>query len=162
MARSKPAARAAAPVAKPTVTCDASECSNEFVPQRSTARYCSATCRQRARRTRAAAKESVAADAENGLAEHDLVKAVRLELEAAGKLTTFKGQLALQLARKLVTPEEAGVTALAKELQALMKDALAAVAPPSETEPAAPAEDDQVIKARKAKEAKAAAAAGGA
>jgi hypothetical protein len=134
--------------------CEAPECSARFTPKRSTARYCSVTCRQRAGRARKAAAESVSADAENGLAEHDLVKAVRLELEAAGKAQTFNGQLALQLARKLVNPEESGATALSKELRTVMAAALeasVAAATPEEPRP----EDDEVTRAREARERKA-------
>lgn len=85
------------------------------------------------------------------------MKAVWAELVEADRLTTFKGQLALQLARRLVNPDESGVTALAKELQALMKDVTgpSAVAGDRRDEP----EDDEVAKARQAREAKALAAA---
>ncbi|MFT4081176.1 MAG: hypothetical protein QM638_01190 [Nocardioides sp.] len=154
-------------VEHPERECEVPECSRRFTPQRSTARFCSATCRQRAARARRAAEESVGADAAKGLAEHDLVKAVRLELEEAGKAMTFNGQLALQLARKLVNPDESGATALSKELRAVMGAALAGA--PSSADPADSAgstdpgtasdhaveEDDEVKRAREARERKA-------
>lgn len=165
----KPPAKArsndGAPVEKTAVTCAAPDCSNEFAPQRSTARYCSATCRQRAGRARkAAASEKVTTtDPDTGEAEHGLVRAVRQELERAKSLDTVAGQLALQLARRIAMPEEAGLSALSKELRSLLEEAKAGQQPnPADPAPTPEPENDEVAKARKAKEAKAAAAAGGA
>lgn len=136
--------------------CAGPECTVRFEPKRSTARYHSATCRQRAARARKAAAESVDADAEAGKEEHPLVVAVRTELEDAGRVRTFNGQLALQLARKLVNPEESGATALSKELRTVMAAALAGTAEPSGAPPDdPPAEDDEVKRAREARERKA-------
>jgi hypothetical protein len=142
---------------RPTKVCEAPDCDVEFEPKRSTARFHSATCRQRAARSRKAAVEERESD--DGLAEHGLVKAIRRELEEAGKLETFKGQLALQLARRMANPEESSPATLAKALDNAMAAALAKPdGDKSDPDPGA-AEDDEVTKARKAREAKAAAAA---
>lgn len=105
-----------------------SHCGRAFEAKRSTAKYCSATCRQRARRDRKAAEESVEADADAGRVEHQLVRSVRQDLEAADAVDTFNGQLALQLARRLANPDESGISALSKELRTVMAAALAALA----------------------------------
>lgn len=135
--------------------CEAPDCVVEFEPARSTAKYCSATCRQRANRARKAADESVEADAEKGKAEHALVRAVRLELEQAGKDQTFNGQLALQLARRLTDVGEKGPTALSKELREVMAVALAGQAPEPEESLPDPEPEDEVTRAREARERKA-------
>lgn len=125
------------------VTCAAPDCSVEFTPKRSTAKYHSTTCRQRASRGRkaAAAEKVVAVDPDTGSAEHGLVRAVRRELEAAGADETVAGQLALQLARRIANPEEAGLSALSKELRSLLAEALAAGSPVGK--PDAVDEDDE-------------------
>jgi len=148
------------PVEHPERECAAAECSARFTPVRSTATYCSVTCRKRAARARKAADAAAKADAVEaaGDAEHDLIRAIRGELARAGRLDTFKGQLALQLARRMVNPEESSPASLAKELQNVMTAALAS-SPSSEPDTAPAAEDDEVTKARMAREAKAAAAA---
>lgn len=143
------------------VTCAAPDCSVEFTPKRSTAKYHSATCRQRASRaSKAAAAEQVATvDPDTGDAEHGLVRAVRKELEEANAFDTVAGQLALQLARRIANPEETGITAMSKELRSLLAEAKGAAAVPTDPEEPEPEEDDDVTRARKAREAKAAAAA---
>lgn len=135
------------------VACQGPECDVEFEPVRSTAKYHSATCRQRAGRARKAAAQSVEADAKAGQEDHPLVRAVRVELEQASKVQTFNGQLALQLARKLTAPDESGATALSKELRAVMSAALATPDVPTPTEP--DPEEDEVKRARSARERKA-------
>lgn len=142
--------------------CAAPDCSETFTPKRSTAKYHSATCRQRASRANkaAAAEQVVAVDPDTGNAEHGLVRAVRTELEAAGAVGTVAGQLALQLARRIANPEEAGLSALSKELRSLLAEAKGAAAVPADPAAEAEPEDDEVALARKAREAKAAAAAG--
>ena len=144
------------------VTCAAPDCSETFVPKRSTAKYHSDTCRQRASRARKAAKDEqvVPVDPDTGDAEHGLVRAVRLELQRASALDTVAGQLALQLARRIANPEEAGLSALSKELRSLLAEAKGAAAVPADAAAdAEPEDDDDVTRARKAREAKAAAAA---
>lgn len=133
--------------------CEGPECTVEFEPARSTARYHSATCRQRAARARKAAEESVEADQERGEEDHPLVKAVREELAGAGRENTFNGQLALQLARKLTNPEEKAATALSKELRTVMAAALEGRPPePAEAEGEEPDPEDEVTKARRARD----------
>ena len=142
--------------------CAAPDCSEPFTPKRSTAKYHSATCRQRASRANkaAAAEQVVPVDPDTGNAEHGLVRAVRKELEEASADDTVAGQLALQLARRIANPEETGITAMSKELRSLLAEAKGAAAVP--VDPAAeaePEEDDEVTRVRKIREAKAAAAA---
>lgn len=153
-----PTKRTARPVAEPK-TCEAPDCDVEFIPKRSTARFHSGTCRQRAARAARAAAANETDEAKTGTdAEHGLVKAVRAELEQVGKAGTFNGQLALQLARRLANPEESGSTALSKELRAVMAEALAQQAPAESEAPArggraaAVGDDDEVTKARRARE----------
>lgn len=135
------------------IECGAPDCDARFVPERSTAKYHSATCRQRAARARKAAERDAAEEANTGTdAEHGLVKAVRQALEAAGKLSTVNGQLALELARRAVHPESSLVS-MSKELDARLTAALGTTAV-AVTEP----EDDDVSKARKARDRKRAAA----
>lgn len=148
--------------------CEAPDCRVRFTPERSTAKYCSATCRQRAARARkaVAAEAEVPADPDAGAgkSEHGLVRAVRKELLQAKALETVAGQLALQIARRIANPDEGGLSTLSKELRSLLaeaKGATAATPGPGVEEPAEP--DDEVTlarKAREAKEAQAAAAAG--
>jgi hypothetical protein len=139
--------------------CAAPGCGERFVPKRSTARYHSATCRQRAARQRKAAEHNETEEAKTGTRdEHDLVKAVRLELEKAGRLMTVNGQLALQLARRAANPEESGLVGLSKELDARMTAALADSKQPetggagadSDGDPAD--EEDEVTRARRQRE----------
>ncbi len=171
--------RASQPVAK--LTCAGPGCRKRFTPQRSTAKFCSPACSQRARRgtkkpaaktpatklttadksTEKAPKRQTAPARSTAAADnHKLVIALRQELEGAGVEDTFEGQLALELARRLVTPNE-GASALADKVRAARERALAQAAPDDTggDEPEPPAEDDEVTKARKAREAKAAAAA---
>lgn len=140
--------------------CAGPECQVDFEPKRSTARFCSTTCRSRAARAKKAASESVEADAEAGKAEHALVRAVRKELDEADALMTVAGQLALQVARRIADPEASGVSTLSKELRALLAEATAKQPAPSEPTPdPVDEEDDEVTRARKAREAKLARAA---
>lgn len=144
---------------KPSRVCAAPDCGVEFTPQRSTARYHSGTCQRRAARARKAAEVAAEIDrraeteenAGTADAEHGLVKATRLELEKASVLDTVDGQIALQLARKLTDPNLAGFAGMAKELRAILRDAVGAPVPsPDPVEPAEP-DDDEVTRARKAR-----------
>lgn len=158
MSSTKPQAAAA----KPAVVCAYVDCDVEFTPKRATAKYHSATCRQRARRQRTAAEANAAEEAKTaGDAEHLLVRAVRLELEKATAIDTVEGQIALQLARRLADPEESGPSALAREVRAALARAVESSAKPEPGAAAAPAavEDDEVAQARRRQEEKAAAAA---
>lgn len=142
--------------------CEGPDCAVEFEPQRSTAKFCSVTCRSRAARARKAAADEavVAPDPETGDAEHGLVRAVRKELEAAEAIDTVAGQLALQIARRIADPEGAGVSTLSKELRSLLAEAKGDAGPEPTDDGEAETEDDEVSAARKRREDKARAAAG--
>lgn len=135
-----------------TRRCEAPDCVVDFVPQRSTARYHSTTCRSRAARARKAAEHHAAEESKTDTtAEHDLVKAVRLELHSANATMTVAGQLALQLARRIADPEAAGISTLSKELRALLVEAgvkQPAPAGADDPKPAEEPEDDEVTRAR--------------
>jgi hypothetical protein len=103
-------------------------CGDDFEAKRSTAKYCSATCRKRAARSRPDPSTDTTSSSGD---EHDLIATTRRELEAAGRVETFAGQLALQLAKRLATPDESGVSALSKELRTVMSAALDGVTPPA-------------------------------
>lgn len=141
---------------------DCASCGTTFVAKRSTALYCSATCRQRAARERKAAADNTAAEAKTDTpAEHGLVKAVRKELAEADALDTVAGQLALQIARRIADPEGAGVSTLSKELRSLLAEATGGrPVPEPKGDAAEPDEDDEVTKARRAREDKLRQAAG--
>lgn len=145
--------------------CQGPDCATKFEGRAGT-KFCSATCRSRARRAREAAAANAEDESKSGSpAEHGLVKAVRLELEKAKAIDTVPGQLALQFARRMANPEESGLSAMSKELRLLLAEAKAETAAgagaddgsgaPPEPEP----EDDEVKKARRKREEIAAAAA---
>lgn len=132
--------------------CEGPDCGVEFEPKRSTARFCSATCRQRAGRARKAAEvaaQPAPPEPQSGAAEHTLVSTVRKELEDADALATVPGQLALQIARRIAAPDCAGVSTLSKELRALLAEAKGDQ-PAGPDEPAEPVvEEDELDKARR-------------
>lgn len=170
------------------ITCGGPGCRKRFVPKTARAAFCSPSCSQRARRGTkkpgapktadsgrataprpepavddqaepAAPKRKTAPARSTAAADsHELVMALRKELETANALDSFEGQLALELARRLVTPGE-GASSLADKVRAARTAALAQANPAGPTAGPAPAEDDEVTKQRKAREAKAAAAA---
>jgi hypothetical protein len=143
--------------------CEGPGCEVDFEPVRSTARFHSATCRQRAARDRKAAGQSVEVDAAAGKAEHSLIRAVRKELVDAGALDTVDGQLALQIARRIVDPDGTGVSTLSKELRSLLAAAKAsrtAEPSPDGDKPGTSAATDPMDEIRKRRDAKARAAAG--
>ncbi|MBJ8342788.1 hypothetical protein JGU71_28250 [Antrihabitans sp. YC3-6] len=118
-------------------------CGAEFEARRSTAKYCSDRCRQRRKR-----------GSEPGPV--GLVGSVTAELKAAGRLDSFDGQLAVELARQLTAQGASGISSLSKELRTVMATALDGASVKS-----APADaDDEVSKAREARERKARQAAG--
>lgn len=96
-----------------TVTCGA--CGQPFEAKRSTAKYCDATCRQRARRMPESAKVKAPQSSLGAVTERELTK--------VGKLDTVAGQQAMALARRLANPAgETGsaVAALSRELSRLL------------------------------------------
>lgn len=119
-------------------------CEEMFEAQRRSAKYCSDRCRQLAsRRGRGSSSEA-----------GGLVGSVRSELEAAKAADTFAGQLALELAKRMSSPGETGISSLSKELRTVMAAALEGKTP------AAAEVEDEVDKARQARERKAREAAG--
>ena len=128
-------------------------CKESFEGKRSTARLCSATCRSRARRRpSSSSREPSDRDAA-------LVAQVRRQLEDAGRLDTFEGQLAVQLARSMSKVDATGVAALSKELRAVMMTALEGVESADE-QSAAPVVEDAVARARERRDQARAAATG--
>lgn len=111
-----------------------SACSKPFEAQRSTARFCGATCRKRGNRDASATVEQAPASltpvAPIPAKEPQLVTVTRRELEAAGKLDSVIGQQAMRLAEKLCSGFDTGsaTAAVSKEFRAVMAEALADVA----------------------------------
>lgn len=118
-------------------------CGGEFEASRSTAKYCSARCRQRNRRTAGGATEQPIVS--------ELVTVIRKELGRWKKLDTVEGQLAIELAVKISTPGMTGVAGLSKELRSVRSQIRAAASPPA---PSGPAPKDMVAEARKKREQK--------
>lgn len=127
------------------VTC--AGCGERFEAARSSARWCSNKCRHRGAR-------STETDEPTEPTDQSLVTAVRRELETNDAVDTFAGRLALQLAKRLSSPDESGISSLSKELRTVMAAALE-----GRTPPAAEAEDE-VDQARRRRDDKARAAAG--
>ena len=147
------------------VTC--AGCGVKFKAKSPRAKWHNAACRKRAQR--AATKATKSAPAKKAVAKrparrdsgstsasvldrHDLVVSVRRDLETAGKLETFQGQLAVQLARRIADPNETGASPLSKELRAVMAVALTVVAPAADESAEAAEHEDEVTRARKARE----------
>lgn len=132
------------------VTC--AGCHERFEAKTKRAKWCTPACKMRAKRRGdvAPAEESKApAPVDDGL-----VSAVRAQLAAADRLDTVPGQLAVQLARKLVDVDATGVSGLSKELRAVLAEALEGYEPPAAgDQPAEAADvDDEVTRARRARE----------
>jgi hypothetical protein len=126
-------------------------CAATFDAVRSSAKYCSNRCRMQSRRSTGGAPASA------------LVRAVTADLESAGAVDSYAGQLALELARRMSIPGQAGLSSLSRELRVVMAEALGPAAPvPEVIEPdvgGAP-EDivDEVRRKREQRQASAAAA----
>ena len=116
-------------------------CGHDFEAKRRDAKTCSATCRSNKRNTSAPPD----ADETGG---YSLVDAIRSELEAAGKLNTSLGQLALVLARR-ISGETTGVAALSKELSRVTAAAIG-----SSTPGASESDGDYIDELRKRRDAK--------
>jgi hypothetical protein len=77
-------------------------CNKAFVAQKPTAKYCSPLCSKRAQRAGLSGRRPAAAASLPPISgASDLVDAVRKTLEAAGRLDSSMGQLALVLAQKM-------------------------------------------------------------
>ena len=111
--------------------CNAPRCGKEIAqtPGKRERLYCDAVCRNRAAYARKHAVAPVAPDPARPASS--LADVVRRQLEQADRLETIPGQLALELAQRLVS---AGTTAsslaqLSKELRALVAEALEGTKP---------------------------------
>ena len=113
------------------------KCGKPYTAKRNTSRYCSTRCRTATSRAGGAAKAATASPAAVSVTEADilppLVAAIAQELDAAGRLNTAKGQLALQLAMDL---SSAGAfdnlsqrAAATREIRASLEAALAGARP---------------------------------
>lgn len=122
-------------------------CGETFAARSRKAKWCSDRCRK--------AKPSSPSDVAEPDADPGLVDSVRRELEEHEAVDTFAGQLALQLAKRLSSPEESGISSLSKELRTVMAAALEGRTPPAAEEP-----EDEVDQARRRRDEKARAAAG--
>ena len=91
-------------------------CDNSFEAKRKDAKTCSSTCRSN--------KRNQVPAVDPGLVEaNSLVKATRVELEAAGKVDTALGQLAISLAGRM-SGTTTGLAALSRELRSVMDAAI--------------------------------------
>lgn len=159
------------------LVCAGPGCRKRFEPRRSTARFCSPSCSQRARRKTRAAKTAAARKpaarkaaakktaapkrkeatqtATSAADNHELVVALRQELETAGALDIFEGQLAIELARRLVKPDS-NASSLADKVRAARDAALSQADTGSGNPPGDQAppenEDDEVTRARTRRE----------
>lgn len=129
--------------AAPAKTRTCVQCTREFPVVRSTAKYCSPTCRSRARR----AQGSGAAEAVAGLVDQTVGELLRL-----GKLDSVMGQHALILARRMESPFEtlAAVAAGGKELSRLMAVAAAKGAAEDPVDDVKRKRDEKAARARSA------------
>lgn len=124
------------------VTC--AVCEAEFEARRSTAKFCSATCRQRQHRRPGEAGTRSA-----------LVSKVEREMRKAGVLDSVDGELAVTLARQITAPGATGVAGLIKQLNDCRARALAtstSVAQSTATE-SDPIDEMKERRERKAREA---------
>ena len=99
-------------------------CGRPFEAQRSAAKFCGDTCRQRAKRAGGLTVAPTATPTGS-----PLVEVTRTTLSDAGVLDTVSGQSALLLAERLGGGTETGaaMAALSKQLEALVAAALASV-----------------------------------
>ena len=107
-------------------------CSKSFTAQRSTARFCSTTCRVKASTARKNGENVV--DLPQIVAEtprsSDLVETITRQLTDAGKIDTYAAQQCLVMARKMqnsVLDTGSATAALSKEIDRLMTALLADV-----------------------------------
>jgi len=109
--------------------CDS--CGRSYTARRASSRFCGDTCGKRSQRARAAGLPLLAATLDDReAAPSELERVVVRELEAAGRLQSVAGQVALELAYRVASPHETGaaVAALAKQLHLTMTEALGGVA----------------------------------
>ncbi len=119
------------------ITC--ASCDTAFEASRSSVKFCSDRCRGRSHQRGKRTTPGTTAPAPG------LVAAVRGELEAAGRQGSYAGQLAVELAQRMVAPGETGIASLSKELRTVMDSALGGGPVPAAVE-------DEVDRARKARD----------
>lgn len=107
-----------------TLTC--AYCGNPFEGQKSSAKYCSGTCRAKFSKNGGPELPPPSPVVEVDHQVEGLMDAVRSELDAAGRLNSMVGQHALELANRIVNAPgmNAGVAAMSKELSRVMSEAL--------------------------------------
>lgn len=136
----------------PTYELKCQGCGDPFTAKSSRAKWCKPGCKKRVQRNPPAPglpdeePDSSWADA------HPFVAATRRDLEASNALDTFNGQLAIVLAKRLVNPEESGVSALANQVRIALAAALGEAAPPNGGGEEPAEDDDEVTRARKARD----------
>lgn len=113
-------------------------CQTDFEAKRSTAKFCSARCRQNSHQ------------GADKAGDDGLVRSVRKELEDADRVDTFSGQLAIQLAKQVTAAGATGIASLSKELRLVMSEALAGT-----QVLAAEPDDDVVVQMKERRERKA-------
>jgi len=96
-------------------------CGRDFEAKRRDAKTCSATCRSNKR------NQSSPPDRDE-IGSNSLVKATTAELEAAGKVDTMLGQLAISLAGRM-SGTTTGLAALSRELRSVIDAALGVKVP---------------------------------
>jgi len=106
-----------------TRQCDA--CHEDYEARRAASRFCSPRCRVRASRSPANAVDAPTTPPSDP-ATSGLLIATRRELEASKCLDTALGQLAIEVATRIVNPGETGasVASLVKQLRETMTAAL--------------------------------------
>ena len=108
-----------------TRSCDS--CGRSYMARRRSSRFCSARCRSRnAGRPPELFNALNNSSGTDPVAPSPLVESIQADLDAAGRLDTMRGQLALLLARRIGAPIQSGssTAALSRELRAVMDDAL--------------------------------------
>ncbi len=124
-----------------TMKIECEVCGRPFEAKRKDAKTCGATCRSN--------KRNQSSPPESGeYRTNSLVAATRAELEAAGKVDTMLGQLAISLAGRM-SGTTTGLAALSRELRFVIEAAIGKRSP-SGTE----AEGDYIDELRKRRDAK--------
>ncbi len=98
------------------------QCSSPFLAQRTSAKFCSATCRQQSRRSRGHQAALEPATGAAPAVDSAIIERTRAELEQLGALDTVTGAAAMILAERLASPRDTGsaAAAVSRELDRLM------------------------------------------
>lgn len=136
----------------PTYELTCQGCGVPFTAKSPRAKWHAPGCKKRVQRNPPAVEPDVDEPDPTWVDAHPLVAATKRELEAANAVDSFHGQLAIALAKRLVTPDESGVSALANQLRVAMAAALGQATPPDPGDGGSGEDDDEVTRARKARE----------